>query len=127
MASKKQAIRLVFWNIRHGGGRRAEKIVEQIKDWNPDIVALAEFRDTPPSWSISKSLFETGYKHQLTTVNFDHRSWNALVLASRFNTAPVYLEGAPKPDYLWLLAKVNTVPAIHVGVVHVPLMSENSK
>ena len=56
MASKEQAIRLVFWNIRHGGGRRAEKIVEQIKEWNPDIVALAEFRGTPPSASIAKCL-----------------------------------------------------------------------
>ena len=127
MASKEQAIRLVFWNIRHGGGRRAEKIVEQIKEWNPDIVALAEFRGTPPSASIAKCLSDAGYEHQLTTAFAENPRWNALFIGARAEVAQVQVEDAPKPDYLWLLAKVNTVPAIHVGVVHVPLMSENSK
>ena len=49
----------------HGGGRRAGKIVEQIKAWNPDIVAFAEFRGTSPSKSIAKNLSDAGYKHQL--------------------------------------------------------------
>ena len=42
-------MRLVSWNIRAGGGRRVEGIAEQIARWQPDVVALSEFRATPPS------------------------------------------------------------------------------
>ena len=61
--------RIVFWNIKHGGGSRAGKITEQILAWRPDIVALAEFRGTAPSRSIAQDLRAAGYVHQLTTVD----------------------------------------------------------
>ncbi len=127
MASKKQAIRIVFWDIWHGGGHRAGKIVEQITEWNPDIVTFAEFRGTSPSASIAKRLFDAGYIHQLTTAFAEYPRWNALFIGARTELAQVQVEGAPKPNYLWLLANVNTEPAIHVGVVHVSLTSEISK
>ena len=125
--SDQHALRILFWNIMHGGGGRAGKIVEQINEWNPDIVALAEFRGTSPSKSISKSLLDAGYIHQLSTVNADQPTWNALFLASRFELTRMYIEGAPEPDYLWLLARAETDPAIHIGVAHVPLMTKTSK
>ena len=123
----RHSFRIVFWNIWHGGGKRADKIVEQIKEWKPDLIALAEFRGTGPSRSIAKHLYDAGYSHQLTTVKADEPQWNALLLASRFELARVALKGAPEPNYLWLLAMMNTQPAIHIGVAHVPLMSETAK
>ena len=42
-------MRIVSWNIRAGGGRRIARIADQIARWAPDVVALSEFRATPPS------------------------------------------------------------------------------
>lgn len=114
-------MRILFWNIMHGGGRRAGQIVEQIQEWNPDIVALAEFRGTLPSQSIAKSLVEAGFEHQLTTVNSDEPAWNALCLASRFEVSRVRMADAPATDLYWLLANVHCDPPLHIGVIHVPL------
>ncbi len=113
--------RIVFWNIMHGGGYHATKIVEQILEWKPDIVALAEFRGTAPSRSIAKRLAEAGYVHQLSTVKAEEPTCNALLLASRFEIEKVHIKGAPEPDYLWLLGKVKSKRAIDIGVMLVPL------
>ena len=112
--------RIVFWNIRHGGGRRVGKIADQILDWNTDIVALAEFRGTAPSQTIARRLSIAGYEHQLTTVNPEETAWNALCLASRFKLTQVCLQGAPEPNLYWLLAKVAAELPFHVGVAHAP-------
>ncbi len=90
----------------HGDGYRATNIAEQIVGWNPDIVALAEFRDTQPSRSIAESLRSAGFVHQLSTVNAAETTCNALLLASRFELDSVRLKAAPEPRYLWLHAKV---------------------
>ena len=104
----------------HGGGRRADAIAKQIIEWKPDIVALAEYRGTAPSRSIAKALVDAGCVHQLATVNPGEPTWNALLLASRFELALEKLEEAPEPDLYWLLAHVQTRPAMHVAVVHAP-------
>ncbi|MCY4539625.1 MAG: endonuclease/exonuclease/phosphatase family protein [Chloroflexi bacterium] len=119
--SKTSSIRILFWNIWHGGGNRAGRIVDQVLEWSPDIIALAEFRGTQPSKSIAKHLFDSGYEHQLSTVNPDEAVWNALFLASRYELSNVDVRGAPETDLYWLLAKVQTDPALHIGVIHVPL------
>ncbi|MCY3781529.1 MAG: hypothetical protein OXG78_14540 [Chloroflexi bacterium] len=115
-------MRILFWNIKHGGGSRAGNIVEQILEWNPDIIALAEFRGTAPSQSIVQRLFDEGYEHQVSAVNADEPTWNAVFLASRFklNHVAQSLPEVPYGDLYWLLAKVETDPVIHVGVMHAP-------
>jgi len=113
--------RIVFWNIMHGGGSRAGKIAEQILEWNPDIVALAEFRGTAPSQSIARRLSNAGYVHQLTTINREEPAWNALFLASQYDLNNVRVQGEPETDLYWLHAKVKSDPALHIGVIHVPL------
>ena len=42
-------MRVVAWNIRAGGGARADAIARQLARWQADVVALSEFRATPPS------------------------------------------------------------------------------
>ena len=42
-------MRIVFWNIRAGGGVRVGRIASELERWAPDAVALCEFRATPPS------------------------------------------------------------------------------
>ncbi|MYD10806.1 MAG: hypothetical protein F4X02_12290 [Chloroflexi bacterium] len=115
-------MRIVFWNIMHGGGSRAGAIAEQILEWNPDIVALAEFRGTAPSQSIARRLSDAGYEHQLSAVNDSEPTWNAVFLASRFNLNHVAhsLPDVPYGDLYWLLASVDAAPGMHVGVAHAP-------
>ena len=113
-------MRILFWNIQHGGGSRAAKIAEQILDWNPDIVALAEFRGTAPSRSIAAALHEAGLQHQLSSVKPDEPAWNAVYLASRFALTRVHVEGAPEPELYWLLARVHNSEPFHIAVVHAP-------
>jgi exonuclease III len=40
-------MKLLSWNIQHGGGTRDVRIVSAIADHNPDIIALTEFRAKP--------------------------------------------------------------------------------
>ena len=116
--------RIIFWNIDHGGGERAGEIIAQVKAWKPDSIAFAEFRGTNPSQSIAAALQEAGYSHQLTTVDADNPAWNAMCLASRYPLTRIRIVDAPLPeqywDLYWLLARVHTTPALHVGAVHVP-------
>ena len=46
-------MRIVFWNIRAGGGVRVGRIAAQLERWAPDAVALCEFRATPPSLELA--------------------------------------------------------------------------
>ena len=57
-------MRIVFWNIRAGGGVRVGRIAAQLKGWAPDAVALCEFRATPPSLELARSLAALGLGHQ---------------------------------------------------------------
>ena len=114
------SIRIVFWNIMHGGGSRASGIVEQILEWKPDLVAFAEFRGTEPSKFIAQCLNDEGFVHQLSAVNDREPSSNAVFLASRFKFLQVRLAGEPAPDLYRLFAKVDAGFAFHVGVVHAP-------
>jgi exodeoxyribonuclease-3 len=40
-------MRILSWNIRHGGGTRLARIVEEIAAYDADVVALTEFRAEP--------------------------------------------------------------------------------
>jgi hypothetical protein len=43
----RKAVRLLVWNIQHGGGARLARIVEDISAYGPDVIALTEFRARP--------------------------------------------------------------------------------
>ncbi len=65
-------MRIVSWNIRAGGGKRIEGIADQLRRWRPDIVALSEFRGTPPSQELASLLRNQGFIHQRATVDNHH-------------------------------------------------------
>ena len=60
-------MRVVAWNIRAGGGIRADAIARQIARWQPDVAVLSEFRATPPSVRLAGRLAASGLTHQLAT------------------------------------------------------------
>jgi exodeoxyribonuclease III len=114
-------VRVVSWNIRAGGGGRVPGIVDQIARWAPDIVALSEFRATPPSAELARALAGHGLAHQLSTASPRLARVNSLLIASRWPLARVRLSAAPATESgRWLLARVAGPCAISVGAMHVP-------
>src|SRR5437870_10033 len=77
-------MRIVAWNIRAGGGGRVGRIGRQLARWKPDVVALSEFRATPPSLALATVLAAGGLTHQLTTADPGQPGRNALLVASRW-------------------------------------------
>ena len=119
--------RIVFWNIMHGGGKRADSIVNQLITWQADLIALAEFCATPASRSIALKLYNLGFTYQLTTATDAYHAQNGLFLASRTELQPILLRGMPKPAHRWLLADVKSQSPFHIGVMHIPNMHTKLK
>ncbi len=114
-------MRVVSWNIRAGGGRRVPAIADQIARWAADVVALSEFRATPPSGDLALALSRHGLAHQLSTASSEFPGVNALLIASRWPLARVRLRVAPSIESgRWLLARVASPCAITLGAMHVP-------
>jgi exodeoxyribonuclease III len=113
-------VRVIGWNIRAGGGRRIEAIADQLRRWRPDVVALSEFRGTPPSLWLAEELARRGLVHQHTTATADSPAVNALLVASRWPARLRSLETAPIEPRRWLLADIEAPEPIHLGAMHVP-------
>jgi exodeoxyribonuclease III len=114
-------MRIVFWNIRAGGGVRVGRIASQIERWAPDAVALCEFRATPPSRELARDLAALGLPHQCTTAQAARPNANRLFLAARWPLTRIRLR-TPCVDavQLLLLASIEAPSPITLGVMHVP-------
>jgi exonuclease III len=113
-------LRVVAWNIRAGGGVRAEAIARQLVRWAPDVVALCEFRATLPSVRLAGLLAESGLVHQATTATAGLPIANALLVAARWPLRRLRLRAGPGDRLRWLLAKVEAPAPFVVGAMHVP-------
>ena len=113
-------MRVVAWNIRAGGGKRAGAIARQIARWTPDLVALSEFRATPPSCALALALAARGLCHQLTTANPREPGTNALLVAARWPLRRMRLGAAPGEPHRWLAAVVDAPAPLVIGAMHVP-------
>ncbi len=114
-------MRIVSWNIRAGGGVRMGAIADQLIRWSPEVVALSEFRGTPPSAALARALGERGLVHQLCTASPGLPRVNALLMASRWPLTRVRLLSAPVAEAgRWLLAHVAGPTALTLGAMHVP-------
>jgi exonuclease III len=113
-------MRIVAWNIRAGGGRRVNAIARQLLRWAPDVLALSEFRATPPSRALAAALAARGFPHQLTTADRARPRMNALLVASRWPLRRIRLRGQPSEPGRFLLAAVDGPHRLVVGAMHVP-------
>src|ERR1035437_1883528 len=55
-------MKLLSWNIQHGGGTRDVRIVSAIANHNPDIIALTEFR-AKPGMALRQAFAANGWPH----------------------------------------------------------------
>ena len=61
------SVRLMCWNIRHGGGTRIKRIHAAIRAHRADIVVLTEFRDNDPGCFLRNALATDGWVYQMTS------------------------------------------------------------
>ena len=112
-------MRIVSWNIRAGGGKRAAEIAGQLARWEPDLVCLSEFRCTEGSTSIAAALVDMGLACQYASVNRRVPAENCLLVASRRPLRRIGLGRAPLEPRRWLLLKVDGAD-LTVGAMHIP-------
>ena len=120
-------MRIVFWNIRAGGGTSAGRIARQLEGWAPDAVALCEFRATPPSLELAGALASLGLAHQCTTADPGQPSANRLLTAARWPLRRLRLRAEPDEPGRWLLASVDAPRPLMLGAMHVPNRASGRK
>lgn len=118
-------MRLLAWNILHGGSRRMPEIALALLDQAADVIVISEYRSTMGG-QLRALLREHGWEHQRCTE--PARGKNGMLLASRvpfLPPPPDHVEPADPPvDGRWLHAEVASpdpaMPSVHVIGVHAP-------
>ncbi len=90
-------VRIVSWNILHGGGSRVDDILATVEAYSPDIVCLQEFRHGKGGAKIEAGLGELGLDCVCAPPTDSARE-NSVLLASCFEfTSDTFPDGARKP------------------------------
>ncbi len=113
-------MRIVSWNIRAGGGVRVEPIAAQLAAWNPDVIALSEYRGTPASLWLAEALEQQGFIHQHSTANPRTPAVNSLLLASRWPISRMRPRPSPKEPRRWAMFRIAAPMPFAIGAMHVP-------
>src|SRR3989442_12251247 len=113
-------MRIIAWNIRAGGGIRVAAIGRQLQRWVPDVVALSEFRATPPSGLLRRALAQCGLVHQPTPAAPRAPTVNALLVAARWPLRRIRLGAAPADRRRWLVVAVDSPLPLVLGALHAP-------
>ncbi len=113
-------MRIVSWNIRAGGGVRVEAIAAQLAAWNPDVIALSEYRGTPASLWLAEALEHQGYVYQHSTANPRTPAVNSLLMASRWPMSRMRPRPSPKEPRRWAMFAIAAPTPFAIGAMHVP-------
>ncbi len=92
-----RSMKIISWNILHGGGQRAPEIINAIKKEDPDIVTLQEFRQGSSKTILLEGLKEMGLDEQYIPDTNSARD-NTLIIASKYNfQATLFPKGSGIP------------------------------
>jgi exodeoxyribonuclease-3 len=75
-------VKLLSFNIRHGGGSRVERIVGALRDHNADFIVLPEYRNNSAGAAIRTWLTSAGYAHHAAGAT-ELPAHNTVLVASR--------------------------------------------
>lgn len=113
-------LRILSWNIQHGGGKRAPAISRALTSWNPDCAVLVELRASPASRTIATHLADLGLTHQLDTTRAHDPRHNGLLVASRFPLTPLPMTGIHAELGRWLPVEVHAPLPFHLIGMGIP-------
>ena len=89
---------VLSWNIRQGGGSRISKIAQAIKNLNPEVAALNEYRNNSSGNKLRTFLLSMGYRYQVVSHAKSHD--NSAFLASRYPCSSAIFPGCdPEFDH----------------------------
>lgn len=109
-------MRVVFWNILHGGGsRRMPEIALALLGWGAESIVLCEYRTTLGG-QLRGVLADHGWEHQVCTDPLEGS--NGLLVASRFGIERLARVGDATPQRLVGVRMAGNGPVL-MGV-HVP-------
>jgi exonuclease III len=114
---------LLVWNIQNGGGTRLPRIVEEISAYDPDVVAVTEYR-AGPGVALRDAMKERGLPYVETTNPSGSRDGIAV-----FSRAPARLKACPAPpesQFRWLNIDLPDY-GFAVGVLHIMAAGSNAK
>lgn len=57
-------MRIITWNLQHGGGKRIGGIIEALRSYSANVIVLSEFRSNPPGGMLRGELEGMGYLFQ---------------------------------------------------------------
>lgn len=115
-------VRVLNWNIGHGGGSRIPAIRRHIESVNPDVLALTEFQIRNEA-ALRTDLNRLGYPFIATSNPADKQ--NGLLVASRWALDRDADQGAPDIDReRWLAVRLADLD-LDVLVLHVPGAPDN--
>ena len=83
-------MRIISWNIRHGGGARVNDIITLLAAQKPDIVIIPEFRNNDNGERIKEALSNIGLSHNAVP-NIDPKL-NTVLISSRFVFKPSFFK-----------------------------------
>jgi exonuclease III len=92
-------VHIIAWNIQHGGGNRIPRIVEEISAYDPDVVAVTEYRATP-GIALCAAMKGRGLPYCETTNPSGNRNGVAV-----FSRTAIRLKPSPAPpesQFRWL-------------------------
>jgi exonuclease III len=90
-------MKILSWNILHGGGKRANDILDVINKEQADIVTLQEFRHGSSKEILLDGLSDMGLNEQYVPTTNSARD-NSLIIASSYNfQAQIFPKGGDIP------------------------------
>ena len=116
-------MRLLVWNIQNGGGTRLPHIVEEIGAYDPDVVAVTEYR-AGPGVALRAALKERGLPYCETTNPSGNRDGIAV-----FSRAPIRLkpcQAPPESQFRWLDIDLPEY-GFGIGVLHIMAAGSSAK
>ena len=117
-------LRILSWNILHGGGTRCEQILETIEQHDPDIVSLQEFRHGSSKPVLLDGLKKLGLDTVCAPETSNARE-NSLIVATRLPmSAAPYPDGKSPAKAISACIEVSPMVQINLIAVHFPQKKE---
>ncbi len=89
-------MRVISWNVRHGGGNRVAAIIDSLAAYEADVIVLVEFHQGPTGQALRFALDRLGFKNQATAPA--GLKQNSVLVAARLPFAPLVLPGISESD-----------------------------
>jgi exonuclease III len=110
-------VKLLSWNIQHGGGARLARIVEELAAYDADVIALTEYR-AELGKELCSAMSERGWPYAETTGPSDNENGIAVFSRAQMLRAQ-QCPAAPEHRVRWLDIDLPEY-GFGIGVLHIP-------